>query len=151
MTTPGLLAPGPLDQRLSIITLAVRDLDEARDFYNTAFGWTPIEVSEEEAANIAFYQLNGFQLALYPLASFQEEHGGEVSGPGGFTLAYNVNSVEEVDAVFARMAAHDVPVLKAPELVFWGGYSGYVAGPSGEQWEIAFNPYTQVNPDGTFG
>ena len=49
--------PGPLDQRLSIITLAVRDLDEARDFYNNAFGWTPIEVSAEEAANIAFYQL----------------------------------------------------------------------------------------------
>ena len=143
--------PAPLDQRLSILTLAVRDLDEARDFYNTAFGWTPIEVSADEAASIAFYQLNGFQLALYPLESFAKEHEGSVGGPAGFTLAYNVNSVEEVDAVFARMHAHGATVLKAPEHVFWGGYSGYVAGPNGEQWEIAYNPFTQVNADGTFG
>ncbi len=141
----------PLEQRLSIITLVVRDLDEARDFYNTVFGWTPIDVSEEEAANIAFYQLNGFQLALYPAASFASEHEGEVATPGGFTLAYNVNTEAEVDAVFARMAEHDVTVLKAPEKVFWGGYSGYVAGPNGEQWEIAYSPFTSVNDDGTFG
>ena len=105
--------PAPLDQRLSILTLAVRDLDEARDFYNTAFGWTPIEVSADEAASIAFYQLNGFQLALYPLESFAKEHEGSVGGPAGFTLAYNVNSVEEVDAVFARMHAHGATVLNA--------------------------------------
>ena len=141
----------PLDQRLSIITLVVRDLDESRSFYNDVFGWTPIDASEEEAASIAFYQLNGFQLALYPASSFASEHDGEVAAPGGFTLAYNVNTVEEVDAVFARMHEHGVRVLKEPEHVFWGGYSGYVAGPSGEQWEIAYNPFTQVNDDGTFG
>lgn len=141
----------PLDQRLSIITLVVRDLDESRSFYNDVFGWTPIDAGEEEAANIAFYQLNGFQLALYPVASFAGEHEGEVAAPGGFTLAYNVNTVEEVDAVFARMHEHDATVLKEPEHVFWGGYSGYVAGPSGEQWEIAYNPFTHVNQDGTFG
>ena len=139
-----------LDQRMSIITLAVSDLDEARSFYNTAFGWTPDEADDAEAANIAFYSMNGFKFALYPLAKFAEEHGGDVTGPNGFTMAYNVNSPEEVDALFARFAEHDVTVLKAPEKVFWGGYSGYIAGPSGEQWEIAFNPFTLVNDDGTF-
>jgi len=141
----------PLDQRLSILTIAVNDLDESRRFYNDVFGWTPDEASEEEAANIAFYTLNGFVFALYPLAKFAEEHGAEVAPPSGFTLAYNLNSEAEVDAVFDRFRAHDVQILKEPEKVFWGGYSGYIAGPSGEQWEIAFNPFTKVNEDGTFG
>ena len=141
----------PLDQRLSIITIAVNDLDESRRFYNDVFGWTPDAASEEEAANIAFYTLNGFVFALYPLAKFAEEHGAEVAPPSGFTLAYNLNSEAEVDAVFDRFRAHDVRILKEPEKVFWGGYSGYIAGPSGEQWEIAFNPFTKVNEDGMFG
>jgi catechol 2,3-dioxygenase-like lactoylglutathione lyase family enzyme len=141
----------PLDQRISIITIAVNDVDESRQFYNQVFGWTPDEADEEEAANIAFYTLNGFKLALYPLTRFADEHNADVQGPGGFTLAYNVNTEAEVDRLFARFAEHDVSVLKAPEKVFWGGYSGYIAGPSGEQWEIAFNPFTVVNPDGTFG
>ena len=141
----------PLDPRVSILTIAVHDLDESRQFYADVFGWTPIPVSEEEAANIAFYQLNGFQLALYPLAKFAEEHGGDVSPPAGFTMAYNLNTTEEVDAVFARFRDTGANILKEPELVFWGGYSGYIAGPSGEQWEIAYNPFTSVNDDGTFG
>ncbi len=142
---------GPLDQRLSIITIAVHDLEASRRFYNTAFGWTPNEASDEEAAGIAFYQLNGFQLALYPLDDFRREHEADVTAPGGFTLAYNLNTTEEVDRLFARFREHGVTILKEPEMVFWGGYSGYIAGPSGEQWEIAFNPYTAVNADGTFG
>ncbi len=145
MTSP------PLDQRISIITVAVDDLDESRSFYRDAFGWTPDHASDEEASSIAFYSMNGFKFALYPLASFAEEHRGDVSGPNGFTLAYNVNSEAEVDAAFARFAEHGVTVLKSPEKVFWGGYSGYVVGPSGEQWEIAYNPFTAVNDDGTFG
>ena len=136
---------------MSIITIAVNDLDESRSFYNTAFGWTPDEADAEEAANIAFYSMNGFKFALYPLAKFAEEHGAEVTPPSGFTLAYNVNTEAEVDAAFARFAEHEVTVLKVPEKVFWGGYSGYIAGPSGEQWEIAYNPFTTVNEDGTFG
>lgn len=145
------MASPPLDQRLSILTIAVTDLNESRRFYNDVFGWIPDDASEEEAANIAFYSLNGFKLSLYPLAKFAEEHGSAVAPPSGFTMAYNVNTEAEVDALFARFAEYDVRVLKAPEKVFWGGYSGYIAGPSGEQWEIAFNPFTSVQPDGTFG
>ncbi len=140
-----------LDQRLSILTIAVNDLDQSRDFYRTVFGWKPIDGSPEEAANIAFFQLNGFQLALYPLDKFVDEHGGEVTAPGGLTMAYNVDTEAEVDELFAHFASHEVTILKAPEKVFWGGYSGYIAGPSGEQWEIAYNPFTSVNDDGTFG
>ncbi len=139
------------EQRLSILTIAVNDLDESRRFYNEVFGWTPDDASEEEAANIAFYSLNGFKFALYPLARFAQEHDGHTGGPAGFTLAYNVNTEAEVDELFSHFAKHGVTVLKAPEKVFWGGYSGYIAGPSAEQWEIAYNPFTEVNADGTFG
>ncbi len=145
------MASAPLDQRISIFTIAVNDLDESRSFYNDAFGWTPDKADPDEAANIAFYSMNGFKFALFPLAKFAQEHGAEVTPPNGFTMAYNVNTEEEVDQLFARFAEHGVTVLKAPEKVFWGGYSGYIAGPSGEQWEIAYNPFTMVNDDGTFG
>lgn len=133
------------------MTIAVDDLEESIRFYRDVFGWKPVPAEAAEAAKIVFFQLNGFQLALYPLAAFAAEHEGQVGRPNGFTLAYTVNSAEQVDAAFARFAEHEVEVLKAPVKLFWGGYGGYVAGPSGEQWEIAYNPYTQVNPDGTFG
>lgn len=137
-----------MEQRLSIITLAVSDLARSRAFYRHAFGWNEVNPDED---GIAFFQLPGIMFALYPLAAMVEEHQGSTGGPQGFTLAHNVNSKADVDALHERLVAAGVPSLKAPEEVFWGGYSCYVAGPDGEQWEIAYNPHTLVNEDGTFG
>ncbi len=137
-----------MEQRLSIITLTVSDLARSRAFYREAFGWSEVEPIADE---IAFFQLPGLQFALYPLAAMAEEHGAEVGSPRGFTLAHNLNSKEEVDAVFQQVTAAGATAVKEPEEVFWGGYSCYVAGPDGEQWEIAYNPYTAVNVDGTYG
>ncbi|MDO4879256.1 MAG: VOC family protein, partial [Neisseria sp.] len=58
-----------------------------------------------------------------------------------FTLAHNVGSEAEVDALFAIFAEKNAKVVKAPQKVFWGGYSGYIADPDGFLWEIAFNPF----------
>lgn len=137
-----------MEQRLSIITLAVADLPVSREFYRDVFGWTEIEPVGE---TIAFFQLPGLQFALYPASAMVDEHDGLVGAPQGFTLAYNLNSKAEVDETFAEVTERGATVLKAPEEVFWGGYSCYVAGPDGEQWEIAYNPFTAVNDDGTFG
>lgn len=137
-----------MEQRLSIITIAVADLGASRLFYRRAFAWSEIEPAGE---GIAFYQLPGIQFALYPRAEMAGEHGEEVGPPAGFTLAHTVNSRAEVDDIFTRVVEGGARPLRAPEEVFWGGYSGYVAGPDGEQWEIAFNPFTSVNTDGTFG
>lgn len=137
-----------MEQRLSIITLAVADLTASRAFYRDVFGWSEIEPVADE---IAFFQLPGLQFALYPLAGMADEHEGTVGAPQGFTLAYNVNSKAEVDEAFSEATGRGATALKAPEEVFWGGYSCYVAGPDGEQWEIAYNPFTTVNADGTFG
>lgn len=137
-----------MEQRLSIITLAVADLDRSRTFYTNVFGWSETTGS---SADIAFFQLPGIMFALYPRSAMDDEHGGPVGAPGGFTLAYNVNSPDEVDRIYRQVTDLGAIGLKAPEAVFWGGYSSYVAGPDGEQWEIAHNPFVAVNDDGTYG
>ena len=77
-----------LGQHLAIITLAVDDLVGARRFYCDVFGWSPIApASADEAASICFFQLNGFQLALYPRAKMANEHSAPIGSPAGFTLA----------------------------------------------------------------
>ena len=131
-----------------MVGLHVRDLEVSRRFYREVFGWSEIEPVSD---SIAFFQLPGLQFSLYPQASMPAEHDGPVGSPMGFGLAYNVNSKAEVDETFADVTGRGATVLKAPEEVFWGGYSSYVAGPDGEQWEIAYNPFTAVNDDGTYG
>jgi len=137
-----------MEQRLSIITLTVSDLARSRAFYGEVFGWSTIN-SEDEG--IAFYQLPGIIFALYPLEEMAGEHGGRSGFPQGFTLAHNLNSKEEVDELFSQVVERGATALKEPQEVFWGGYSCYVAGPDGEQWEIAYNPHQLVNGDGTYG
>lgn len=64
------------------------------------------------------------------------------------TLALNVASIAEVDAVFAEWVAAGASPVKQPEKVFWGGYSSYVADLDGHLWEIAHNPYASIGADG---
>ena len=137
-----------MQQHLSIVTVAVADLERARAFYRDVFGWA--EVSPDQAG-IAFFQLPGLMFALYPQDSMADEFPDAAGAPAGFTLAHNVNSRAEVDTVFHDVVRRGGTPLKAPDEVFWGGYSAYVAGPDGEAWEIAHNPYTPLNDDGTFG
>ena len=77
---------------------------------------------------------------------------GEVSSPDpayhGFALAHNCRSKEEVDAIFSRLKANGATIVKDPEEVFWGGYSGYFADPDGHYWEVAYNPYWSIREDG---
>ena len=61
----------------------------------------------------------------------------------GFSMAHNLATTAEVDALFARFRDHGVTIVKPPQKVFWGGYSGYIADPDGFLWEIAHNPFLQ--------
>lgn len=139
-----------MDQRLSLITLGVADLEASRHFYNDVLGWTP----EADHGSIIFYEMGGYQLALYPHESLADDflaERGELLPPyHGFTLAYCVNSREEVDAIFASLKAKGVAIAKEPEDVFWGGYSGYFLDPDGHAWEVAHNPFRRVTPEGRF-
>ena len=132
-----------MEQHINYITLGVADLAESRRFYREVFGWQETADSNE---NIAFFQAgNALLLALFGQAALA--HDAQIPEQSSafprFTLAHNVGSEAEVDALFAGFAAKNANIIKAPQKVFWGGYSGYLADPDGFLWEIAFNPFLQ--------
>lgn len=136
-----------MQQRLTIVGLGVTDLATSNEFYENKFGWTKLSSSNE---NITFMQLNGILLSLFPKDKLAEDAGVSPEGSGfnSFTLAQNVESKEAVDEIFADLGQKGVTIVKPPQEVFWGGYSGYVADPDGHLWEIAFNPYLALDESG---
>lgn len=133
-------------QRVTLITLGVADLDRAKAFY-AALGWAPAE----ETDSIAFYQLQGQVLGLFGRAALAADQGRPEAllGTGAMTLAQNFATGAEVDTAFAKALAAGAANLKAPEKVFWGGYSGYYADPDGHVWEVAMNPFWPLGEDGS--
>jgi uncharacterized protein len=130
-----------MEQRLTLITLGVKNLQRARDFYLNVFGWKPTDESTEA---IVFFQLNGFQLALFPQESLADDAGVPADGSGfrRFSLAHNVNSEREVDELVKQLEEKGARIIRQPEKVFWGGYSSYIADPDDNLWEIAYNPFS---------
>lgn len=140
-----------MEQRLSLITLGVRDLQRARSFYEQGLGWKPAEMGGE---GIAFYSLGSIALALFPREELAKDanlaDAGDPDRFGGVAVAYNVRSREEVDAVLAQATGVGATLLKTGQDAFWGGYSGYFADPDGHPWEVCFNPYVELGPAGEF-
>ncbi|MCB0950275.1 MAG: VOC family protein [Mycobacterium sp.] len=135
-----------MEQRVSLITLGVDDLDKARSFYEQGLGWVPSEAPD----GVVFYQLPGIAFALFGRAELAEDARHPVDGRfGGITIAINQRTEAEVDAVLDQAAAAGATILKPAERVFWGGYSGYFADPDGHVWEVAMNPQWSINDDGT--
>ena len=129
--------------KISIITLGVADLKASLHFYRDGLGFPAHDY--EDGANIAFLELEGTWLALYPREKFPEEAPGvEFTAPGTpmITLAHNVASKDEVDAVIEHAVNAGAKLIKQPEEVFWGGYSAYFADPDNHLWEVAYNPFT---------
>lgn len=136
-----------MQPRISLITLGVANLGKAVDFYTRVVGWTRSPGPPE----IAFFDLNGLIFSLYPNDALAADIGLEPQhqfGYKGFTLAHNVGSPAEVDELFARLERAGAKIIKPPEKVFWGGYSGYFADPDGHHWEIAHNPFWTIMDDG---
>lgn len=135
-----------IEQRLSLVTLGVADLARSRAFY-AALGWREVEPRHQ---GVAFFQLNGIGLALFPAEELAKDAGLPPDGAGfrGWSLAQNMASEAEVDRVFAEMVAAGAKPIKQPQRVFWGGYSGYVADPDGHLWELAHNPGLLPDADG---
>src|SRR5712691_3628068 len=111
-----------MEQRVSLITLGVRDLDRSLRFYE-ALGWQ----RGNQDASVVFFQLPGFVLALWPRAALAEDAGISDGGAsfGGIALAYNARSRRDADAVLAEAVGAGGRLLKAAHETFWGGYSGY--------------------------
>ena len=130
-----------MDQRLSFVTLAVRDLRASRAFYVDGLGWVPD--LDEPGEVLMFKVADKVVLSLWDETAFEAEVGRPVNRGGGvapITLAHNVATNDGVDRVLAaaRAAGAD-PVSEATERA-WGGYSGYFADPDGFRWEVAVNP-----------
>ena len=137
-----------MEQRLSLITLGVRDLARSRAFYADGLGWTPSELSNE---NIVFFQCPSVVFGLYGRDTLAEDaalDNADGSGFRGVTLAYNTRSKDEVDAVLAHAETIGAKIAKPAKDEFWGGYSGYFADPDGHLWEVAWNPGFAIDEAG---
>ncbi len=135
-----------MEQRISIVTLGVEDLERSRAFYER-LGWRR---SMANVDGIVFFQTGGTALALYPRSELAKDANttAEGHGFGGMTIAYNAQSREEVDAVLAEAEAAGARLLKPAQEAFWGGYSGYFADPDNFPWEVAWNPFFPIDEHG---
>jgi uncharacterized protein len=135
-----------MEQRVSLVTLGVSDLARARAFYE-ALGWKTGAGPDDD---VVFFQSGGMIVALWSRASLAEDSGVEDSGGwGGVTLAHNVRSPAEVDAVIADAEAAGGLIPRDGAETFWGGYSGIFLDPDGHPWEVAHNPHWTIAGDGS--
>ena len=135
-----------MKQRLSVVTLGVSDLARSRAFYE-ALGWTS---GAAPADDVVFFQSGGMIVALWGRSQLAEDSGvTDTGGWGGVTLAHNVRSPEEVDAVVAEAEAAGAKIARAGAPTFWGGYSGVFVDPDGHPWEVAHNPHWTIEQDGS--
>ncbi|HZP20005.1 MAG TPA: VOC family protein [Bauldia sp.] len=134
-----------MEQRVSLVTLGVTDLDRSRRFYE-ALGWR----RGNDNPDVVFFQTGGSILALWRRDALAEDAGVADTAPGfsGIALAQNVRSKTEVDAVLAEALRAGARILKEARDVFWGGYSGYFADPDGHIWEVAWNPFWRLDGEG---
>lgn len=128
--------------RINIITLGVKDMKESLKFYRDGLGFQTS--AEEENPEIVFFNSTGTKLALYPVSKLAEDVD-PINPPSfgnGFskiTLAINVKSVQEVDQLIQKAEKAGAQIVKKPQRVFWGGYSGYFEDPNGFFWEVAYS------------
>ena len=136
-----------MEQRISIITLGVADLDRSREFYER-LEWRR---SMPESEGIVFFQAGAMALALYPRDSLAKDANISPDGHGfnRVTIAYNARNRAEVDSVLKEASAAGATILKPAEEAFWGGYSGYFSDPDGFLWEVAWNPFFAIAEDGS--
>jgi len=129
-----------MDQRISFLTVAVRDLEASRRFYLDGLGWTAdldvpgdvVMIMVGERVVLSLWGRDQFEAEVGPIAM--------ESGIAPFTIAHNVATRAEVDAVLDAARAAGADPVHAAEERDWGGYTGYFADPDGYRWEVAHNP-----------
>ena len=134
-----------MEQRVSLITLGVADLERSRRFYVDGLGWTPGFTSEE----VVFFQAGDLVVSLFALEAFAADARVPVSrGPGVVAFAHNVREKAEVDGVMAQAKDAGATITAPASEKGWGGYAGYFADPDGHLWEVAWNPGFAFTPTG---
>ncbi|SOD72274.1 hypothetical protein SAMN05892883_1683 [Jatrophihabitans sp. GAS493] len=135
-----------MEQRISLVTLGVSDLARARAFYET-LGWRSTSKPED---GVVFFQAGGMVLGLWSRAELAADSAVEDNGGwGGVTVAQNLRSPAEVDALLIEAEAAGGRIGRAGAETFWGGYSGLFLDPDGHPWEVAHNPFWTIAADGS--
>ena len=135
--------------RISMISLGVNNLVRSIEFYENGLGLPRMESPPE----VAFFPLNGTWLGLYSRTSMATEAGVKISAvcsgvsAHAVTLAHNVSSEAEVDAIVVNAKAAGATVTRKPAKTEWGGYSACFADPDGHLWEVAHNPFMWIGPE----
>ncbi|MFC7686031.1 VOC family protein [Ureibacillus sp. GCM10028918] len=129
--------------RLNLLTLGVKNMRESLRFYRDGLGFEVLVYGEESNPDVIFFNNNGTKISLFPIErltkDINEQQPPEIgTGFGGITLAYNGKSKKEVDEVYSLAEKAGAKIVKKPETVFWGGYSGYFQDPNGYYWEVAY-------------
>ncbi len=137
-----------MQPRISMVSLGVADLALATQFYQVGLGLPRLKPYQD---TITFFNLNGTWLGLYPWDKLAEDAGVDSQGTGyrGMALAHNLPSKAAVDALMQQTIEAGGTLIKPPQEVFWGGYSGYFADLDGHLWELAYNPFAWVGPEDT--
>lgn len=134
-----------MQARISVLTLAVTDLEKSVQFYRDGLGLATegIVGTEYEYGAVAFFQLqSGLRLALWPKKSIAHDTQLPVGShsPLAFSIGHNVASKTEVDTLMAQAAAAGATIVKPANDTFYGGYAGYFQDPDGHLWEVVYNP-----------
>lgn len=135
------------DQRVSVITVGVRDLAGMTRFYTDVLGFEDRGIKGE----VAFFNAGGLVIGLWDETKLAADAGVSDDRKGafkGFALAFNVRSVDEVDQIFKRLVDAGAAITKPQHKTYWGGYSGYFADPEGNAWEVAYNPFWPLDDAG---
>lgn len=134
-------------QKLNLITLGTEDFSRSLDFYEKGLGW---KKSEKSMDGLALFDLGGIILALHP----REELAADTSLPyqpstfSGLTISHNTRSEKEVDDILEKVAALGGTIVKRAQKVYWGGYSGYFKDLDGHLFEVAYNPFWELDEKG---
>ena len=137
-----------MDQRLSLITLGVRDVSQAQTFYE-ALGWRLDGGVDDDSDHVAFFQAGGLIVALWDRGKLAIDSGvTDTGGWGGGTRADHVRSPVDGDAGLAEAGAAGATIARPGAATFWGGYAGVFIDPDGHPWEVAHNPGWTVHDDG---
>ncbi|CUH76057.1 VOC family protein [Tropicibacter naphthalenivorans] len=136
-----------MEQRVSLLTFGCRDVAATAAFYE-AMGFKQLPSQDD----IVVFDLIGQALGLYALDKLAEDMGvpEESLGFGAATYAHNVREKDEVAQVLDRARAAGGKILREASDVFWGGHIGYFADPEGHVWEVAWNPFSKLGPNGEF-
>ena len=133
--------------RINFVTLGVVDIARAREFYERL----GLKASSASNADVTFFDANGVVLAVFGHKALADDAHVEASPPQsyrGVALAWNATSEAEADAIVEHAVSCGATLVKRPVKVFWGGYSGYFADPDGHLWEVAYNPFMPLSPEG---